>query len=82
MLCSILLNTCFCSLMSKMGNHVSTEDQQWTRTFEEIKNAHDLAYCLIESAISLEEQEKPAEVNYFSISRCYFKSCIDWSVCY
>lgn len=48
--------------MSKMGNHVSVVDEQWKRTFEEIKNSHDLAYCFIESAISLEEQEKPAEV--------------------
>lgn len=62
--------------MSKMGNQVTTtEDQQWTRTFEEIRNAHDLAYCLIESAISLEEQEKPAEVNLFP---CF--SHIVWSI--
>lgn len=51
----------------KMGNQVSTENEQWIRTFQEIKNTHDLAYCLIESAISLEEQEKPAEVIFFQI---------------
>lgn len=45
-----------------MGNNMSQEQEQWSRTFEEIKTAHDLAYSLIESAISLEEQEKPYEV--------------------
>lgn len=51
--------------MSKMGNQVSVVEEQWMRTFEEIKNAHDRAYGFIDSAISLEEQEKPMEVSFF-----------------
>lgn len=57
--------------MFKMGNSVSTEDQQWKRTFEEIKDAHDLAYSMIESAITLEEQEKPLEVTL----TCFYFGC-------
>lgn len=49
--------------MFKMGNQVSTENEEWSRTFEQIKNGHDLAYNIIESAIRFEEQEKPMEVS-------------------
>lgn len=50
--------------MLKMGNQVSTEDEEWNRTYKKIKDAHDLAYQFIEAAISLEEQEKPIEVGF------------------
>lgn len=46
--------------VNKMGNSESTSP--WAAEYETIKQNHDSAYSCIDSAISLEEQEKPAEV--------------------
>lgn len=60
----------------KMGNQVSNyesvEVKQWQRTYESIKTTHDLAYVLIQEAITLEEQEKPQEVIFL----IYFSCCV------
>lgn len=37
--------------------------ENWTRTFNEIKDKHDRAFKAIDQAISLEEHEKPNEVS-------------------
>ncbi|KAG5882430.1 hypothetical protein JTB14_025236 [Gonioctena quinquepunctata] len=43
----------------KVGNSSSTHS--WNKTYNEIKNKHDEAFCAIDQAISLEEREKPNE---------------------
>lgn len=43
-----------------MGNSASISP--WSRTYERIKERHDAAYRAIDTAITLEEQEKPHEV--------------------
>lgn len=47
-------------VVQKMGNSESTSP--WAAEYEIIKQNHDSAYSSIDSAISLEEREKPQEV--------------------
>lgn len=53
---------------TSMGSAGSTSSRRleddWDRTYEAIKTTHDAAYCAIEEAITLEEQEKPHEVSF------------------
>jgi hypothetical protein len=43
-----------------MGNSASVS--AWSSTYTEIKTQHDAAYAVIQNAITLEEEEKPNEV--------------------
>lgn len=39
-----------------------SDASEWSNTYDNIKNIHDVAYKCIENAITLEEREKPLEV--------------------
>lgn len=45
-----------------MGASTSSPESGWTAVYNEIKCRHDAAFLVIQTAISLEEQEKPEEV--------------------
>ncbi|CAH0553437.1 unnamed protein product [Brassicogethes aeneus] len=44
-----------------MAENMGNSSSMWMKTFEEIKDKHDLAFVAIDEAIRLEENEKPNE---------------------